>query len=541
MSNWEKNVRKVVPYVPGEQPHEADMIKLNTNENPYPPSPKAAEAIRRVAEEDTLRLYPDPTAAELVQAIADVYHVSPKQVFVGVGSDDVLAMAFMTYFNSDKPILFPDITYSFYDVWAEEFRIPYEQIPLDENFCIVPEQYFAENHPNGGIVFPNPNAPTGVELSLSAIESILQHNPDVVVIVDEAYVDFGAATAQPLLEKYENLLVVQTTSKSRSLAGMRIGYAIGNEKMISYLNDVKYSFNSYTMNQTTIAAGAAAIRDVEYFRKTVKKVVETREWSKEELAGQEVVFKVTLQSFKRAPELTDTWVAKNTDCKSVDDYKKEIRTTLEDEAKTSAQNTLRETAWNTVLSASEVKEYPQEDLDTAKTEFRSLYENYAKQGDMTLEDFVKAQGISMDDFEEQSGQYAEFKVKQNLIVQGIMDAENMTLEDKKSLSIQDELIKAYSVKDLAALVDKYGQAAVDESIGLLRVEDFILDNATVEEKVSAGDTQGVNGDDPSSDGSSAEGTVDEELEAAEATDMVPEDGEADQDADSSTSDAAGQE
>ena len=232
---------------------------------------KAAEAIRRVAEEDTLRLYPDPTAAELVQAIADVYHVSTKQVFVGVGSDDVLAMAFMTYFNSDKPILFPDITYSFYDVWAEEFRIPYEQIPLDENFCIVPEQYFAENHPNGGIVFPNPNAPTGVELSLSAIESILQHNPDVVVIVDEAYVDFGAATAQPLLEKYENLLVVQTTSKSRSLAGMRIGYAIGNEKMISYLNDVKYSFNSYTMNQTTIAAGAAAIRDVEYFRKTVKK------------------------------------------------------------------------------------------------------------------------------------------------------------------------------------------------------------------------------------------------------------------------------
>ena len=265
------------------------------------------------------------------------------------------------------------------------------------------------------------------------------------------------------------------------------------------------------------------------------------EYSSEELAGQEVVFKVTLQSFKRAPELTDDWAAKNTDCKTAEDYKKEIRKTLEEEAKTSAQNTLRETAWNTVLSASEVKEYPQDDLDTAKTEFKTLYENYAKQGDMTLEDFVKAQGISMDDFEEQSGQYAEFKVKQNLIVQGIMDAENMTLEDKKSLSIQDELIKAYSVKDLAALVDKYGQAAVDESIGLLRVEDFILDNATVEEKVSAGDTQGVNGDDPSSDGSSAEGTVDEELEAAEATDMVPEDGEANQDADSSTSDAAGQE
>ena len=251
------------------------------------------------------------------------------------------------------------------------------------------------------------------------------------------------------------------------------------------------------------------------------------EYSSEELAGQEVVFKVTLQSFKRAPELTDDWAAKNTDCKTAEEYRKEIRTTLEDEAKTSAQNTLRETAWNTVLSASEVKEYPQDDLDTAKTEFKTLYENYAKQGDMTLEDFVKAQGISMDDFEEQSSQYAEYKVKQNLIVQGLMDAENMTLEDEKSLSIQDELIKAYNVKDLAALVDKYGQAAVDESIGLLRVEDFILDNATVEEKVTAGDTEGVNGDDPSEDGSSAEGTVDEELEAAEATDMVPEEGETD--------------
>lgn len=297
MSNWEKNVRKVVPYVPGEQPHEADMIKLNTNENPYPPSPKAAEAIRRVAEEDTLRLYPDPTAAELVQAIADVYHVSPKQVFVGVGSDDVLAMAFMTYFNSDKPILFPDITYSFYDVWAEEFRIPYEQIPLDENFCIVPEQYFAENHPNGGIVFPNPNAPTGVELSLSAIESILQHNPDVVVIVDEAYVDFGAATAQPLLEKYENLLVVQTTSKSRSLAGMRIGYAIGNEKMISYLNDVKYSFNSYTMDRTALAAGVAAVKDQAYFQETFNKIIETREWTKKELKALGFSFQDSMSNF----------------------------------------------------------------------------------------------------------------------------------------------------------------------------------------------------------------------------------------------------
>ena len=290
MSNWEKNVRKVVPYVPGEQPHEADMIKLNTNENPYSPSPKAAEAIRRVAEEDTLRLYPDPTAAELVQAIADVYHVSTKQVFVGVGSDDVLAMAFMTYFNSDKPILFPDITYSFYDVWAEEFRIPYEQIPLDENFCIVPEQYFAENHPNGGIVFPNPNAPTGVELSLSAIESILQHNPDVVVIVDEAYIDFAGESALSLLDKYDNLIITQTFSKARSMAGMRIGYAIASPLLIKYLNDAKYSFNSYTMNKTSLVYGAEAVKDKEYFAETTRKIVETRDWAEEEFKKLGFVF-----------------------------------------------------------------------------------------------------------------------------------------------------------------------------------------------------------------------------------------------------------
>ena len=283
MSNWEKNVRKVVPYVPGEQPHEADMIKLNTNENPYPPSPKAAEAIRRVAEEDTLRLYPDPTAAELVQAIADVYHVSTKQVFVGVGSDDVLAMAFMTYFNSDKPILFPDITYSFYDVWAEEFRIPYEQIPLDENFCIVPEQYFAENHPNGGIVFPNPNAPTAIYEELDFIEDILEHNRDSIVIVDEAYIDFAGRSALELIDRYDNLIVTQTFSKARSMAGMRIGYAISNPELIRCLNDVKYSFNSYTMNQTAIACGVEAVRDKEYFEEHVRKIIETREWAKEEL------------------------------------------------------------------------------------------------------------------------------------------------------------------------------------------------------------------------------------------------------------------
>lgn len=282
MMEWEKMIRKVEPYVPGEQPDQPDMIKLNTNENPYPPAPGVERAIKEI-DVDALRLYPDPTTAELVGAIAGYYHVSPAQVFVGVGSDDVLAMSFLTFFNGEEPILFPDITYSFYDVWAEVFRIPYQQVPLDETFGIRPSDYYSENRRNGGIIFPNPNAPTGVEMSQEDIESILQHNPDVVVIVDEAYVDFGAQTALPLLEKYENLLVVQTFSKSRSMAGMRIGYAIGNEKLISYLNDVKYSFNSYTMDRITLKLGVEAVKDDAYFRETLKKIVDTREWAKEEL------------------------------------------------------------------------------------------------------------------------------------------------------------------------------------------------------------------------------------------------------------------
>lgn len=279
MSDWRDKVRRVVPYVPGEQPDQADMIKLNTNENPYPPAPGVRKALEAF-DTDRLRLYPDPKAGVLTQALADYYGVKPSQVFVGVGSDDVLAMSFLTFFHSDKPILFPDITYSFYDVWAEEFRIPYVTKALDDNFHIVPEDYFGEN---GGVIFPNPNAPTGVELPLSAIEDILQHNRDVVVIVDEAYVDFGARTALPLLEKYDNLLVVQTFSKSRSMAGMRIGFCIGNEELISYLNDVKYSFNSYTMDQLTLSLGTEALKDQAYFQETVDKIVKTREWTKKEL------------------------------------------------------------------------------------------------------------------------------------------------------------------------------------------------------------------------------------------------------------------
>ena len=286
MKNWENNIRRVVPYVPGEQPKLSNIIKLNTNENPYPPSPNVKEALDQLDTAD-LRLYPDPTCEELVCAISAYYGLLPEQVFVGVGSDDVLAMIFMTCFNSEKPILFPDITYSFYDVWADMLRIPYTQIPLDENFVIRKEDYYREN---GGIVFPNPNAPTGVELAQTDIEDIVRHNPDSIVIVDEAYVDFGAVSALPLIEKYDNVLVVQTFSKSRSLAGMRIGFAMGNPKLISYINDVKYSFNSYTMDRTALAAGKAAIEDKAYFEETVKKVIDVREWTKKELKRLGFVF-----------------------------------------------------------------------------------------------------------------------------------------------------------------------------------------------------------------------------------------------------------
>lgn len=279
MENWESYVRKVVPYVPGEQPDKAKMIKLNTNENPYPPAPGVAKILAGF-DADKLRLYPEPTCKVLVDAIAEYYGISSEQVFVGVGSDDVLAMIFLTFFNSEKPILFPDITYSFYDVWADMLRIPYETKALDNNFEIQPEDYYGEN---GGIVFPNPNAPTGVQLGLPEVEDIIAHNRDVIVVVDEAYIDFGGESALPLIEKYDNLLVVQTFSKSRSMAGMRIGYAMGNPKLIKYINDVKYSFNSYTMNQTALTLGVEAIRDKGYFEETRAKIIATREWTKKEL------------------------------------------------------------------------------------------------------------------------------------------------------------------------------------------------------------------------------------------------------------------
>ena len=280
MKKWEKNVRKVVPYVPGEQPQDTTMIKLNTNENPYPPSPGVTEAIANM-EADKLRYYPDPKVEKLVTAIAHYHGLNDNQVFVGVGSDDVLAMAFMTFFNSDKPVLFPDITYSFYDVWANLFRIPYQTKALNENFEITKEDYFNDN---GGVIFPNPNAPTGIAMGISEVEDIIKNNQDVIVIVDEAYVDFGAQSAVQLIEKYDNLLVVQTFSKSRSLAGIRIGYACGNARLIKYLNDVKYSFNSYTMNYPSIELGVATIEDESYFHNTLDQIIATREWTKKKLS-----------------------------------------------------------------------------------------------------------------------------------------------------------------------------------------------------------------------------------------------------------------
>lgn len=278
MGGWETYVRKVEPYVPGEQPKHK-VIKLNTNENPYPPSPKVQKIIDEF-DAQQLRLYPDPEVSELIAAIAKNKGLDKEQVFVGVGSDDVLAMSFLTFFGSEQPILFPDITYSFYDVWAELFRIPYEQIPLQEDFRICVDDY---KRKNGGIVIPNPNAPTGIAESLDAIEEIIAANSDSVVIIDEAYVDFGTKSAQELLKTYENLLVVQTFSKSRSLAGSRIGYAMGSKKLIAYLNDCKYSFNSYTMDRLTIQVGKASMEDEPYFTEQVHRIIETREWAKEQL------------------------------------------------------------------------------------------------------------------------------------------------------------------------------------------------------------------------------------------------------------------
>ena len=293
MNNWEKNVRKVVPYTPGEQPKDSEIIKLNTNENPYPPSPRV-KTVMDSFDDAKMRLYPDTNSTVLVDALAQKYNVKPSQIFVGVGSDDVISMAFLTFFNSDKAVLFPDVTYSIYDVWADVYRIPYKTKALDENFRIRPDDYKCEN---GGIIFPNPNAPTGVFESLDTIEEIIKANPDSVVIIDEAYIDFGGESCIPLVEKYENLLVVQTFSKSRSMAGMRIGFAIGNEKLIKFMNDVKFSINSYTMNPLSQICGAEAVYDDEYFVKTKNEIIRTREYSKKKLTELGFTYPDSMSNF----------------------------------------------------------------------------------------------------------------------------------------------------------------------------------------------------------------------------------------------------
>jgi len=270
---WSSLVKELKPYVPGEQPKNADLVKLNTNENPYGPSPKVLNSLRNEVA-DSLRLYPDPNATELKSAIAEYYQIEKQQVFVGNGSDEVLAHAFQGLLSHDKPVLFPDITYSFYPVYCGLYRIDYQTIPLLDSYEIDIKSY---DRPNGGIIFPNPNAPTGTILPLIDIEYLLKNNTDSVVIIDEAYIDFGGETAVPLIDRYPNLLVIQTLSKSRSLAGLRVGFAMGSSELIDGLERVKNSFNSYPLDRLAISGAIAAIQDQSYFDTTRQKIIQTRE------------------------------------------------------------------------------------------------------------------------------------------------------------------------------------------------------------------------------------------------------------------------
>lgn len=276
MRFWSPAVRELEPYTPGEQPKIQNLLKLNTNENPYPPSPKVVAAVQAVLADsaDALRLYPDPDASELKQAIAYQQQIPVEQVFVGNGSDEVLAHIFKAFFVQDKPILYPDITYSFYPVYSQFFETTTKIVPLNDHFEIVVDDY---KQANGGIIITNPNAPTSIALGLPAIEEILQANPDSVVVIDEAYVDFGAESAVKLVEKYENLVVCQTTSKSRSLAGLRVGFAIAQAHLIAALEAVKNSFNSYPMDRFAIAAAVASFEDQAYFEAQNAKVIASRE------------------------------------------------------------------------------------------------------------------------------------------------------------------------------------------------------------------------------------------------------------------------
>lgn len=284
---WSEMAKRAEPYVPGEQLAKKNIIKLNTNENPYPPSPKVIEAIQNELHTTNLRLYPSPTMDELRTTIGAYYGLDKANVFVGNGSDEVLAFAFMGLFDPGKPIRFPQITYSFYPVYAKVFNIDYEEVPLNDDFTLDVERFFESV---GGVIFPNPNAPTSIYLPLHEIERILEHNKDRVVIVDEAYVDFAEASAATLINKYDNLLVVQTMSKSRALAGLRVGFALGNNELIKGLIRMKDSFNSYPVDRLALVGAKAAIEDEAYFREITKKIIQTRTWVTEEL--QSLGFKV---------------------------------------------------------------------------------------------------------------------------------------------------------------------------------------------------------------------------------------------------------
>jgi len=273
---WSKRTRELDPYTPGEQPQDQQYIKLNTNENPYPPSPLAIEAMREASSE-AMRLYPDPNANVLKQAIADYYALNIKQVFFGNSSDEVLAHAFVALLKHAKPLLFPDISYSFYPAYCKLFGIQAKQIPLADDFTIRVDDYTQDTNETGAIIFPNPNAPSGIALALDEIRIILDANQDVPVVIDEAYVDFGAETAIKLINEYPNLLVTQTFSKSRSLAGLRVGFAVGQADLIEALERVKNSFNSYPLDRAAIAGAAASMRDKEHFDTNRNKIIATRE------------------------------------------------------------------------------------------------------------------------------------------------------------------------------------------------------------------------------------------------------------------------
>jgi histidinol-phosphate aminotransferase len=270
---WSKIAAGQKPYIPGEQPKDKKYIKLNTNECPYPPSPLVLEAIKEAANEK-LKLYPDPNGEDLRQTVAEYYGLNKEWVFVGNGSDEILAFAFMAFFDPGSTILFPDVTYSFYPVYANLFQLDYRLVPLREEFSLYPPDFYDSE---GGVIFPNPNAPTGNYVTMEMIEKILIHNPDKVVIIDEAYIDFGGETAIPLIAKYPNLLVIQTLSKSRSLAGLRVGFALGQDELMEGLNRIKNSFNSYTLDRLSMAGAIAAIKDESYFQATRQKVMQTRE------------------------------------------------------------------------------------------------------------------------------------------------------------------------------------------------------------------------------------------------------------------------